>query len=74
MNYLLVNDIDTDEEVYRMELKAVKNISVMPGSKINEIGGWYGCKAKNNKDYIMIQYYSKCFGLFEKSNFYITFE
>ena len=61
-----------------MEIENVKNVSVMKGNKINEIGVWYGCKVDSWKDYIMVQYDTKehrnCFVLCEKSEGYIIFE
>lgn len=78
MEYLVLYNIETNEEVNRIELKAVRNISVMKGKKINEIAWSYGSHTDDFKDYIMVQFDSKHgdigFILCEKSEGYISFE
>lgn len=78
MEFLILNDIDTDEEVNRVELKAVRNVSVMKGKDINKVAFLYGCHADDYKEYLMIQYTNKTGGIgfisCEKSEGYISFE
>jgi len=78
VEYLILNDIDTDEEMNRVELKVVRNISVIKGKEINEVSWMYGCHANDNKEYIMIQFTNKTGGIgfivCEKSEGYICFE
>lgn len=78
VEYLILNDIETDEEINRVELKVVRNISVMKGKEINEVAWMYGCHADNCKEYIMIQFTNKTGGLgfivCEKSEGYISFK
>lgn len=78
MEYLIINNIDTDEELNRVELKVVRNISVMKGKEINGVAWMYGCHADDYKEYIMIQYDNKTGGMgfivCEKNEGYISFE
>lgn len=78
MEYLIVNDINTDEEINRVNLNVVRNISVIKGKEINGIAWMYGCHADDFKEYIMVQYTNNTGGLgfivCEKSEGYITFE
>lgn len=78
MEYLVLYDINTDKELNRIELKKVRNISVMKGKKINEVSWLYGCHVDDYKEYLIVQFNSKFddigFFLCEKSDGYISFE
>lgn len=54
-NYLVAKDMD-DEEVERIELDVVRNISVIDGAKVNVFSVWYGFVADKSKDYIIVQF------------------
>lgn len=78
MEYLIASDINTDEELNRIELKIVRNISVMTSKEINGFGWMYGCHAADNKEYVVVQFTNKAGGIgfypFEKKMAYIWFE
>lgn len=78
MEYLVIFDIDTDEEINRVEIKKVRNISVMTGKEINKISWMYGCHAKDHQEYIMVQYNNNTGGIgfivCEKNEGYIGFK
>lgn len=75
MEYLIMRDINTDEELNRIELNRVSNIAVFSGKKINEIAWLYGRRVNDFEEYIMVQF-DNCEGFFvgEKSGVYICFE
>lgn len=75
MKYLIMSDINTDEEINRVELDRVNNIAVFKGKKINEIAWLYGKHADPFEEYIMVQY-DDCsnFIVGKKNDVYIQFE
>ena len=70
-----MRDINTDEELNRIELNRVSNIAVFIGKKINEIAWLYGGCVNDFEEYIMVQF-DNCESFFvgEKSGVYICFE
>lgn len=73
MKYLVMADINTDEEYHKIELTRVKNIAVFSGEKINTIGTWFGCCLDKNKKYFMVQYDIDSFFVGEVNEVYICF-
>lgn len=58
-----MRDINTDEELNRIELNRVSNIAVFSGKKINEIAWLYGRRVNDFEEYIMVQF-DNCEGFF----------
>ena len=56
MKDLILADINTNEELKRVELSKVLNVSVMIGHKLNKLSTVYGFKADDFTNYQVIQF------------------
>ena len=56
MKYLIVADIDTDEQIHKLDLEKVKNIAVFDGDEVNKFAWIYGAKADIFEKYLVVQY------------------